>query len=109
MARISPVLPLIGGGRTKFQPVYVGDLATAMATCLEGGGVPGAVYELGGPEVLTFRELFERTSRPMRAASRGSSRCRSGSQAMATRRGHCRTRFVSSLSIRCARSSTTIS
>jgi uncharacterized protein YbjT (DUF2867 family) len=61
MARISPVLPLIGGGRTRFQPVYVGDLAKAIATAVEGGGTPGAVYELGGPEVLTFRELLERT------------------------------------------------
>jgi NADH dehydrogenase len=61
MARISPVLPLIGGGRTRFQPVYVGDLATAIATAVEGGGTLGAIYELGGPEVLTFRELLERT------------------------------------------------
>ncbi len=61
MARISPFLPLIGGGRTKFQPVYAGDVAAAVATVLDGVGTPGAIYELGGPETLTFRELLDRT------------------------------------------------
>lgn len=61
MARISPFLPLIGGGRTKFQPVYAGDVASAVAAVLDGGGTPGAIYELGGPETLTFRELLDRT------------------------------------------------
>jgi NADH dehydrogenase len=61
MARISPFLPLIGGGKTRFQPVFVGDVAAAVATCLAGGAKPGAVYELGGPEVLTFRELLDLT------------------------------------------------
>ena len=61
MARISPALPLIGGGRTRFQPVYVGDVAAAVAHAAAGGGTPGTVYELGGPEVLSFRELLERT------------------------------------------------
>jgi NADH dehydrogenase len=61
MARIAPMLPLIGGGRTKFQPVYVGDVAAAVAAVLDGAGTPGAIYELGGPETLTFRELLERT------------------------------------------------
>lgn len=61
MARISPFLPLIGGGRTKFQPVYAGDVASAVATVLDGGGTPGTIYELGGPETLTFRELLDRT------------------------------------------------
>lgn len=61
MARVSPVLPLIGGGRTKFQPVYVGDVAEAIAKCVAGLGRPGATYELGGPEVLSFRELLDRT------------------------------------------------
>ena len=61
MARISPVLPLIGGGRTRFQPVYVGDVAEAVAVSLDGKARPGTVYELGGPEVLTFRELLDRT------------------------------------------------
>jgi NADH dehydrogenase len=61
MARISPVLPLIGGGRTKFQPVYVGDLAAAIAAAVDGAGQPATVYEIGGPEVLSFRELLDRT------------------------------------------------
>ena len=55
LANVSPVLPLIGGGRTRFQPVYVADLAEAIANVVEGAGQPGAVCELGGPEVLTFR------------------------------------------------------
>lgn len=63
MARISPVLPLIGGGQTRFQPVFVGDIAAALAAAAEadGAGRPGTIYELGGPEVLSFRELLERT------------------------------------------------
>jgi uncharacterized protein YbjT (DUF2867 family) len=58
LARISPFLPLIGGGKTKFQPVFVGDVAAAVAACLRGAGKPGMVYEIGGPEVLTFREIM---------------------------------------------------
>ena len=61
MARVSPVLPLIGGGRTRFQPVFVGDVAQAIADVADGAGQAGTVYELGGPEVLSFRELLERT------------------------------------------------
>lgn len=59
MARISPVLPLIGGGATKMQPVYVGDVAQAVAQALDGKATPGAVYELGGPEVKSFKELMQ--------------------------------------------------
>ena len=59
LARFSPALPLIGGGHTKFQPVFVGDVAAAIAQAVEGRTEPGAVYELGGPEVRTFRELME--------------------------------------------------
>ncbi len=59
LARISPVLPLIGGGVTKMQPVYVGDVATAIADAADGKARPGAVYELGGPEVLSFREILD--------------------------------------------------
>jgi NADH dehydrogenase len=58
MARISPFLPLIGGGRTRFQVVFVGDIAAAAARMLDGGARPGTVYELGGPEVHTFEELM---------------------------------------------------
>lgn len=60
MARIAPVLPLIGG-RTRFQPVYVGDVAAAIAAACDGQAAPGTVYELGGPEVFTFRKLLDRT------------------------------------------------
>jgi len=59
MSRVSPVLPLIGGGRTKFQPVYVGDVAEAIARAVDGDVAGGRVYELGGPEVRSFRELME--------------------------------------------------
>lgn len=61
MARISPLLPLIGRGRTRFQPVFVGDLAAAIAACASGAGKPGTIYEVGGPEVLSFRELLDLT------------------------------------------------
>jgi uncharacterized protein YbjT (DUF2867 family) len=56
LARMLPVLPLVGGGETKFQPVFVGDVAEAIARAVDGG-VAGGVYELGGPEVKSFREL----------------------------------------------------
>lgn len=59
MARLSPVLPLIGGGETKFQPVYVADVAEAIARSVEGKVKGGKVYELGGPQVLTFRQCME--------------------------------------------------
>jgi uncharacterized protein YbjT (DUF2867 family) len=59
LARISPMLPLIGGGVTKLQPVYVGDVATAVADAVDGKTKAGATYELGGPEVLTMREIME--------------------------------------------------
>ena len=59
MARISPVLPLIGGGSNKLQPVYVGDVAEAYARAVDGDIEGGRIYELGGPEVLTFRECME--------------------------------------------------
>ncbi|MCA1490288.1 complex I NDUFA9 subunit family protein [Sinorhizobium alkalisoli] len=59
MARFSPVLPLIGGGRTRFQPVYVGDVAEAVARAVEGKLSGGTIYELGGPQVLSFRDCLE--------------------------------------------------
>jgi uncharacterized protein YbjT (DUF2867 family) len=55
MARITPALPLIGGGITKFQPVYVGDVANAVLKGLDTGG---GTYELGGPRTYTFKELL---------------------------------------------------
>ncbi|WP_298353553.1 complex I NDUFA9 subunit family protein [Rhodoblastus sp.] len=59
MARIMPVLPLIGGGKTRLQPVYVGDVAEAGARLLRGAGQDGATYELGGPSVRTMKELLD--------------------------------------------------
>ncbi|MDX8466583.1 complex I NDUFA9 subunit family protein [Mesorhizobium sp. VK23B] len=59
MARLSPVLPLIGGGQTKFQPVYVGDVAEAIARSVDGQVEGGNIYELGGPQVLTFKECMQ--------------------------------------------------
>ena len=61
LARFSPFMPLIGLGSTKFQPVYVGDLATAIANAAEGSGNSGTVYEIGGPEKLSFRALLDAT------------------------------------------------
>lgn len=58
LARMSPVLPLIGGS-TRMQPVYVGDVATAIADAADGKAKAGATYELGGPEVLTMRESIQ--------------------------------------------------
>jgi uncharacterized protein YbjT (DUF2867 family) len=60
LARIAPVLPLIGGGHTKFEPVFVGDVAKAVMAGLTGNADAGAPYELGGPEVLTLKEVMER-------------------------------------------------
>jgi NADH dehydrogenase len=59
MARLLPALPLIGGGATRFQPVFVGDVAEALARAVDGTAKGGATYELGGPEVSTFKELME--------------------------------------------------
>ena len=59
LARISPALPLIGGGLTRFQPVFVGDVATAIADAVDGSLRPGTIYELGGAEVKTFKELMQ--------------------------------------------------
>jgi uncharacterized protein YbjT (DUF2867 family) len=58
LARMSPALPLIGGGLTRFQPVFVGDVATAIADAVDGNARPGTIYELGGPEIRTFKELM---------------------------------------------------
>ncbi|MEE4212027.1 MAG: sugar nucleotide-binding protein, partial [Parvularcula sp.] len=61
MARTAPALPLIGGGKTRFQPVYVDDVAEAVVRVIAGEAPAGETYELGGPEVMTFRELLELT------------------------------------------------
>jgi NADH dehydrogenase len=61
MARMLPALPLIGGGLTRFQPVFVGDVAAAIADAVDGKAKPGTIYELGGPQVFTFKELMQFT------------------------------------------------
>jgi NADH dehydrogenase len=59
LARFSPVFPVIGGGGTRVQPVFAGDVARAIAEWLVGKAAPGWAYELGGPEVKTLRECIE--------------------------------------------------
>jgi uncharacterized protein YbjT (DUF2867 family) len=59
LSRWFPVLPLIGGD-SRFQPVYVGDVADAIAAAAAGKVKTGRIYELGGPEVITYRELMQR-------------------------------------------------
>lgn len=59
LARFMPALPLIGGGHTLFQPVFVSDVGAAILAAVEGRAQPRTIYELGGPEVKSFRELME--------------------------------------------------
>jgi uncharacterized protein YbjT (DUF2867 family) len=59
IASISPALPLIGGGHTRFQPVFAGDVGAAVLAAMEGRARAGAIYELGGPQVCSFRQLME--------------------------------------------------
>jgi NADH dehydrogenase len=58
-----PAIPLIGGGRTRFQPMHVDDVAEAMARMLDDPGTAGRTFELGGSEMVSFRELIERLCR----------------------------------------------
>jgi uncharacterized protein YbjT (DUF2867 family) len=60
LARMAPALPLIGGGKTRFQPVFAGDVAKAVIAGLTGRATAGTPYELGGPEVLTLKEVMQR-------------------------------------------------
>jgi NADH dehydrogenase len=59
LAVMSPLVPLIGGGETRFQPVYVGDVADAVVRCIDDATTAGRVFELGGPKVYTLRALTE--------------------------------------------------
>ena len=59
LARASPVVPLIGGGRTRLQPVHADDVAQAVCAALRDAEAPGATYEIGGPASLTLREIAE--------------------------------------------------
>jgi uncharacterized protein YbjT (DUF2867 family) len=61
LGRLSPVVPLIGGGRIGWQPVYAGDVGAAIAAACSGKGHPHTIYELGGPETITFRQVLDRT------------------------------------------------
>ena len=58
MAMVAPALPLIGGGETKFQPVFVGDVADSILFCLNYSLTNGQIYELGGPSIYSFKELL---------------------------------------------------
>ena len=59
IAQFSPILPLIGSGKTKFAPIYVGDVAKAIVKALELNNSESKIYELGGPENYSFKELME--------------------------------------------------
>jgi len=61
MAAMLPALPLIGGGKTKFQPVYVGDIADSVMNILTGkaSDTAGKIYELAGPEAVSFKEIYQ--------------------------------------------------
>ncbi|HEY1746056.1 MAG TPA: complex I NDUFA9 subunit family protein [Xanthobacteraceae bacterium] len=59
LARLLPALPLPGGGHTRFQPVFAGDAAEAIALAVDGKARPNTIYELGGPEIKSFKELME--------------------------------------------------
>jgi len=59
MARLAPALPLIGGGKTRFQPVFVGDVAECALNALQQPDAAGRVYELGGPNVYSFKALMQ--------------------------------------------------
>lgn len=59
LARSAPAIPMIGGGRTRFQPMHVDDVVEALARVLEKPGIAGRTFELGGNEIFTFRELIE--------------------------------------------------
>ncbi len=68
MAKFAPALPLIGGGKTRFQPVFVGDVAAAIVAALDRPDARGRTYELGGPQAYSFKQLLHfvtrETSRP---------------------------------------------
>lgn len=66
MATMAPALPLIGGGRTRFQPVYVGDVAEAIARAVERPDAAGRTFELGGPEIMTMEAVLKLVLRETR-------------------------------------------
>ena len=69
LSRLAPALPLIGGGQTKFTPLFVGDLAEAFALLIDTGEASGKTLELGGPEVFTFKQIWNSPLRPSGASA----------------------------------------
>jgi uncharacterized protein YbjT (DUF2867 family) len=69
MASMSPFLPLIGGGSTRFQPVYVGDVAEAIARAVERRDAAGRTFELGGPEIMTMEDVLKLVLRETRRSN----------------------------------------
>lgn len=63
LTRMTPVLPLIGGGLTRMQPVFVGDVADAAVAVIEGSAKSGTVYELGGPQIWTLTDIMKAAAR----------------------------------------------
>ena len=61
IARVTPILPLFGAGGTRLQPVYVGDVAAAVGASIERTEAGGKVFDLGGPDVFSYRELLQLT------------------------------------------------
>jgi uncharacterized protein YbjT (DUF2867 family) len=59
LARISPALPLVGGGHTRFQPVFAGDVGAAVVAAIAEPRTGSRVYELGGPQLYSFKELMQ--------------------------------------------------
>ena len=59
IARLSPFLPLFGGGKSKFQPVYVEDLCDAIIKCAESSSLESRIIELGGPQIYDFKQLMK--------------------------------------------------
>lgn len=76
MATTMPFLPLIGGD-TKFQPIFVGDVADAVCAALDKREAQGRVYELGGPSTYTFRQLLEYTTQEIDRPRALGARCHS--------------------------------
>lgn len=59
ISRFAPMLPAIGGGKTKLQPIYAGDVAKCLANAIDGKGTAGQIYELGGPASYSFNEIYD--------------------------------------------------
>ena len=68
MSRLAPALPLVGGGHTRMQPVFAGDVADGIARAVDGALKPGTTYEFGGPDAYTFKALMEFVARHRRAS-----------------------------------------